>query len=124
VIASCRRSSSWWTFRAIDRARLIGAIDDMTTAVKRKELAGLLAMLDLSPMDQHVVDRAAGSFAVPLRSLDALNVAAAEVLAESAGGEPLSSGHMTNVRGSPRRREGLSFTGFRVRHPGLQADEL
>ena len=75
------------SFRAIDRARLTGAIDDRTTAGKRKELTDLLAMLDLYPVDQRVIDRARGSFAVPLRSLDAIHVATAEVLAAEADGE-------------------------------------
>ncbi len=77
------------SFRAIDRARLMGMLDDMTTAVKRKELTDLLAMLDLAPIDQSVADRARGSFAVPLRSLDAIHVATAEVLSAAAPDETI-----------------------------------
>lgn len=77
------------TFRAIDRARFAGSLDDRLTAARRKELTELLAMLDLWPIDQHVVDRASGSFAVPLRSLNAIHVATAELLAAAAEGEPL-----------------------------------
>lgn len=77
------------SFRAIDRARFVGSLDDRLTAAKRKELTDLLAMVDLWPMDQQVVDRASGSFAVPLRSLDAIHVATAELLAAAAEGEPL-----------------------------------
>jgi predicted nucleic acid-binding protein len=76
-------------FRAIDRERLLGGLDDRTTAVKRKELGELLAMLDLAPVDRHVLDRAKGSFAVNVRALDAIHVATAEVLVGEAGGEPL-----------------------------------
>jgi hypothetical protein len=76
-------------FRAIDRERLLGALDDRTTAVKRKELSDLLAILDLAPVDRHVLDRAKGSFAVNVRALDAIHVATAEVLLAEAGGEPL-----------------------------------
>ena len=77
------------TFRAIDGARFAGTLDDRLSAAKRKELTELLAMLDLWRIDQPVVDRASGSFAVPLRSLDAIHVATAELLVAAAEGEPL-----------------------------------
>ena len=77
------------TFRAVDRLRLLGQLDDRETAAKRKELADLVAMLDLAPVDDLVIDRAKGSFAVNLRALDALHVATAEILASEATGEPL-----------------------------------
>ncbi len=77
------------TFRAVDRLRLLGQLDDRETAAKRKELTDLVAMLDLAPVDDLVIDRAKGSFAVNLRALDALHVATAEILASEATGEPL-----------------------------------
>lgn len=77
------------TFRAVDRARLVGVLDDAETAVKRKELADFLAMLDLLPIDGMVVDRAKSSFAVNVRALDAIHVASAELLAAEAQSEPL-----------------------------------
>ena len=77
------------TFRAVDRLRLVGQLDDQETAAKRKELSDLVAMLDLAPVDDLVIDRAKGSFAVNLRALDALHVATAEILASEATGEPL-----------------------------------
>jgi predicted nucleic acid-binding protein len=74
-------------FRAIDRARLLGHLNDEETALKRKELTDLLTRLDLSAIDRAVVDRAKSSFAVNVRALDAIHVATAEVLAAEAGGE-------------------------------------
>ncbi len=76
-------------FRAVDRERLLGNLDDTETAIKRKELADLLAMLDLAPIDRGVIDRAKSSFAVNVRALDAIHVATAEVLAAEAEGEAL-----------------------------------
>ena len=76
-------------FRAVDRERLLGNLDDTQTATKRKELADLLAMLDLAPVDGTVIDRAKSSFAVNVRALDAIHVATAEMLAAEAQGEPL-----------------------------------
>lgn len=73
--------------RAVDRLRLTGALDDSRTAVKRKELAELLTRMDLAPVDGDVIRRAAGSFAVNLRALDALHVATAEWLGVESGGE-------------------------------------
>lgn len=46
-------------------------------------------MLDLAPVDDLVIDRVKGSFAVNLRAVDALHVATAEILAMEATGEPL-----------------------------------
>lgn len=77
------------TFRAVDRERLLGHLDDTETAIKRKELTDLLAMLDLAPIDGMVIDRAKSSFAVNVRALDAIHVATAEMLVAEAGDEPL-----------------------------------
>jgi predicted nucleic acid-binding protein len=77
------------SFRAIDRERLLGGLDDEQTATKRKELADLLAMLDLMPIDGAVIDRAKSSFAVNVRALDAIHVASAETLAAEAPDDPL-----------------------------------
>jgi hypothetical protein len=76
-------------FRAVDRERLLGNLDDRETAVKRKELTDLLAKLDLAPIDRMVISRAKGSFAVNVRALDAIHVATAEILTAEAEGEPL-----------------------------------
>ena len=76
-------------FRAVDRERLLGNLDDPQTATKRKELSDLLAMLDLAPIDRVVIDRAKSSFAVNVRALDAIHVATAEILAADADGEAL-----------------------------------
>jgi uncharacterized protein len=76
-------------FRAVDRERLLGNLDDAETASKRKELADLLVMLDLAAIDAEVVDRAKSPFAVNVRALDAIHVATAEILAAEAKGEPL-----------------------------------
>jgi len=75
-------------FRAVDRERLLGTLDDAETAIKRKELGEVLARLDLAAVDGLVIERARGSFAVNLRALDAIHVATAEILAASAD-EPL-----------------------------------
>ena len=77
------------TYRAVDRERLIGNLDDAVTAIKRKELADLLAMLDLASIDDKVIERARGAFAINVRALDAIHVATAEVLAAEGEGEPL-----------------------------------
>lgn len=75
------------TFRAVDRERLLGNLDDVQTAIKRKELTDLLSMLDLANIDAAVIDRAKSPFAVNVRAIDAVHVATAEVLAGEASGE-------------------------------------
>jgi predicted nucleic acid-binding protein len=77
------------SFRAVDRVRLLGQLDDVATARKRKELADLLAMLDLAPVDGAVIARAKDAFAVNVRALDAVHVATAEMLIAAASGELL-----------------------------------
>ena len=76
-------------FRTVDRERLLGALSDVETAIKRKELIEVLAMADLAPVDGAVIGRAKSSFAVNLRAIDAIHVATAELLAASADAEPL-----------------------------------
>jgi predicted nucleic acid-binding protein len=77
------------TFRAVDRERLLGHLDDREAAVKRKELADLLAMLDLAAIGADVIARAKEAFAINVRVLDAIHVATAEILAAEAEGESL-----------------------------------
>lgn len=77
------------TFRAMDRERLLGNLDDAETARKRKELSDLLTRLDLAAIDAEVIRRAASPFAVNVRALDAIHVATAEMLAAEANGESL-----------------------------------
>jgi hypothetical protein len=77
------------TARAVDRARLLGHLDDVEAAIKRKELVDLLTRLDLAAIDPAVIDKAKGAFAVNVRALDAIHVATAEVLAAEADSEPL-----------------------------------
>ena len=72
-------------YRALERARLVGALDDGLTAVKQKELGDLLAMIDLAPVDGLVIEGAKRSFSVNVRALDAIHVATAELLAADAG---------------------------------------
>lgn len=72
-------------FRALDRERLLGRLDDREAARKRKELAEMIEMLDLVPIDRTVIDRAKSAFGVNVRALDAIHVATAEVLAAESG---------------------------------------
>lgn len=77
------------TFRAVDRERLLGHLDDVETARKRQELTELLATLDLAGIDDPILERARASFAVNVRAIDAIHVATAEVLASEAEGEQM-----------------------------------
>jgi len=98
-------------FRAVDRERLLGHLDDAETSTKRKELGDILAMLDLAPVDGAVIDRAKGSFAVTLRALDAIHVATAEVLAAEAAGEPLEFWTHDERQAIAARSRGLTVEG-------------
>ena len=75
-------------YRAVDRERLTGNLDDAETARKRHELGVLLGMIDLMAVDQVVIDQAKGSFAVNVRALDAIHVASAALIAAESS-EPI-----------------------------------
>jgi predicted nucleic acid-binding protein len=99
-------------FRAVDRERLLGNVDDAQTAIKRKELSDLLAMLDLAPIDRVVIDRAKSSFAVNVRALDAIHVATAEILAAEADGEPLEFWTHDDRQATAALSRGLTVRGI------------
>lgn len=73
------------TCRALDRARLIGELDDLEVATKRRELTEIIARMDLVRVDRAVIDRAKLPFGVNLRTLDAIHVATAELVGTEAG---------------------------------------
>jgi predicted nucleic acid-binding protein len=76
-------------FRAIDRERLVGHLDDRTAAIKRKELGDFLERTDLVAIDDAVIVRARDPFGINVRALDAIHVATAEILRAEARSEPL-----------------------------------
>jgi predicted nucleic acid-binding protein len=98
-------------FRAVDRERLLGHLDDTQTATKRKELADFLAMLDLAAIDGAVIARAKSPFAVNVRALDAIHVATAEILAEEASEEPLEFWTHDDRQASAALSRGLTVRG-------------
>jgi uncharacterized protein len=73
------------TFRALDRARLTGHLDDAETARKHKELGGLLARMHLLTVSSDVVRLARATFPISVRALDALHVASGQVLQAKVG---------------------------------------
>lgn len=99
-------------FRAVDRERLLGNLDDAETARKRKEFTDLLAMLDLAAIDAEVVDRAKSSFAVNVRALDAIHVATAEILAAEAAGESLEFWTHDDRQATAALSRGLTVRGM------------
>ncbi|HEY0874824.1 MAG TPA: type II toxin-antitoxin system VapC family toxin [Vicinamibacterales bacterium] len=100
------------TFRAVDRERLLGHLDDAETAVKRKELGIMLGMLDLLPVDEAVLERAQASFAVNLRTIDAIHVASAEVLIAETGREALEFWTHDERQAIAARSRGLDVAGI------------
>jgi uncharacterized protein len=98
--------------RAVDRARLVGDLDDAETAAKRKDLTDLFVMLDLAPIDRTVLDRAKAPFAVNVRAFDAIHVATAEVLALEAGGEPVEFWTHDDRQATAALSRGLTVRGL------------
>ncbi len=102
------------TYRAVDRERMAGNLDDAVTAVKRKELADLLATMDLASIDDKVVERAKGAFAVNVRAPDAIHVATAEVLAAEGVGEQLEFWTHDERQATAALSRGLTVRGIRA----------
>lgn len=100
------------SFRAVDRARLTGVLDDAQTALKRSELTAIFAMMDLVWIDTRVIERAKGSFAVNLRALDAIHVATAEILVSEGGGEALEFWTHDERQATAALSRGLAIRGM------------
>jgi predicted nucleic acid-binding protein len=64
--------------RALERARLSGALEDEEFAVKSAELVGWLRELALVPVHTEIVELARAPFGVAVRALDAIHVATAQ----------------------------------------------
>jgi predicted nucleic acid-binding protein len=99
-------------YRAVDRARLVGHLDDVETALKRKELTDLIAMLDLVPVDDTVIERAKSPFAVNVRALDAIHVVTAEILAAEGTGEGLEFWTHDDRQATAALSRGLTVRGL------------
>lgn len=100
------------TFRAVDRERLLGRLNDAETARKRRELGDLLLAIDLAAIDDPVLERARASFAVNVRALDAIHVATAEVLGVLAEGERLEFWTHDERQATAALSRGLSVRGL------------
>lgn len=97
-------------YRAVDRERLTGKLDDSATAVRRHALGELLARLDLIPVSQRVIDHAKGAFAVNVRAIDAIHVATAGLIAQKSG-EPLEFWTHDERQATAALSRGLSVRG-------------
>ena len=99
------------SFRAVDRERLLGRLNDEEAARKRKELGDFLGMLDLAAIDAAVIARARSPFGINVRALDAIHVATAEILISEAGGEPLEFWTHDERQASAALSRGLTVKG-------------
>lgn len=111
------------SFRAVDRERLVGHLNDAETAVKRKELTDFLARLDLFAIDGAVIARAKSPFAVSVRALDAIHVATAEVLAAEAEGEPIEFWTHDDRQATAALSRGLAVRGVPEAAPSPNSGE-
>lgn len=63
--------------RAVDRARLAGAVPDASVAERRAILLETLEALTLIPLDTELLDRAGEPFPTAIGTLDAIHLASA-----------------------------------------------
>lgn len=77
--------------RVLHRYRLAGELDDESLTVARERLDEVLAGIDLLEMSKQIKQRAMDPFPVNVRTLDALHVATALMVAEDAGDVALFS---------------------------------
>ena len=85
VVAASSRLAEVECFRTLDRARLLGFLDDAETAGKIRELEALFARMHLVPLSDEVTDLARATFPVAVRALDALHVGTAQWLTRKTG---------------------------------------
>jgi predicted nucleic acid-binding protein len=69
-------------------------------------------MLALVPIDGLVIEHAKSSFAVNVRALDAIHVAAAEIVSSEASGEPLGLWTHDHRQATAARSRGLTVRGL------------
>jgi len=100
-------------FRAVDRLRLLGSLDDPAVALKQAELTQLLSRIDLLAVDHRVIERARSLFAVNLMALDAIHVGTAKMAAADAG-EPLEFWMHNERQRIAALLRGLTVKGLRV----------
>ena len=105
------------SFRAIDRERLLGRLNDDEAARKRKELGDFLGMLDLASIDTAVIAKARSPFGINVRALDAIHVATAEILITEAGAEPLEFWTHDERQASAALSRGLTVKGVATAPP-------
>lgn len=103
------------TFRALDRARLTGELDDWEVATKQRELADFLRRLHLVPVSPQVIATARTSFPVCVRALDTIHVATAQLLTSRVTG-------LLFWTHDKRQATAAMSRGFAVE--GLSAEEL
>ena len=72
-------------FRSLDHARFHGALTDLETAKKSRELHLLLGGMHLFPVSDEVIEHARASFPIHVRAIDAVHVATAQVVREEIG---------------------------------------
>lgn len=72
--------------RSIERHRWLGRLTDERMLRKREGLFQILRAARVVAMDPAILDRASGSFSVPLKTLDAIHLATALRVAEELGG--------------------------------------
>lgn len=75
--------------RVIQRCRMQGELDDSGTAEASARLDAVLAGVSLIALSKSVKRRAMGAFPVSVKTLDALHLASALVLAEKIGEEAM-----------------------------------
>jgi predicted nucleic acid-binding protein len=85
IVALSSRLVEVETSRAVDRARLGGYLDDRDTAMKHKELGGMLAGLHLVSVSDDVIRLACMTFPIGVRALDAIHVATAQLILGEVG---------------------------------------
>ena len=92
--------------RALLRLRQVGTYDDEGVATAFERLRETLEGIDLAPLSEEVLRRAAGPLPVALRTLDALHLATAQVWAGELR-EPLA--FLTHDQDLERAARALGF---------------
>ena len=80
-------------FRALDRIRLSGNVDEIRLALAREHIYAALKSCDVLEVGQNVLDRAGAPFPIGIKTLDAIHLATAMIYRDYSGNPILMATH-------------------------------
>ena len=97
------------SFRALDRLRLLGSLNEVEFVKTSEELYQFLDLVELVEISDSILDRVGGSFSIGLGTLDAIHLSSALLWREKTG---LQLSFFTHDEALGRAARSLGFSVF------------